>query len=224
MTHWFLDSVWRKARCCSQSDNCIRFCWISLVLTKYGVFLISCKVIWRGNLNHFAPAFLHQSCVTSPSVQIIAKVAAADNWLANQFMLLLLSWCYMSTETIKLIRDGEPRVATLSFTQLLSSVAYAKTQSLLLPCAASADSVGPFWSQSQDQYTKVTVTPRALTKSSNEEANWPQNIENISIWRFHLDVCSNNYTKEILRWGGVGGLIWAIRMRVYLWWSLQNLN
>ena len=34
-------------------------------------------------------------------------------------LLLLLSWCFTSTETIRLIRDGEPRAATSTFTMLL---------------------------------------------------------------------------------------------------------
>ena len=36
-------------------------------------------------------------------------------------MLLLLSCCFTSTETIKLIRDGEPRTSTSTYTQLPSS-------------------------------------------------------------------------------------------------------
>ena len=34
--------------------------------------------------------------------------------------------CFTSTETIRLIRDGEPRTATSTFTQLLSSVRVAQ--------------------------------------------------------------------------------------------------
>ena len=32
-----------------------------------------------------------------------------------------VSWCFMSTETIRLIRDGEPRTTTSTFIQLVSS-------------------------------------------------------------------------------------------------------
>ena len=34
---------------------------------------------------------------------------------------LLIQCCFMSTETMRLIRDGEPRMATSTFTQLPSS-------------------------------------------------------------------------------------------------------
>ena len=40
------------------------------------------------------------------------------------FVLFFSSNCFTSTETIRLIRDGEPRTATTIFTQLLSSVSY----------------------------------------------------------------------------------------------------
>ena len=33
----------------------------------------------------------------------------------------LVQCCFTSTETIRLIRDGDPRTATSTFTQLLSS-------------------------------------------------------------------------------------------------------
>ena len=42
----------------------------------------------------------------------------------------LLSWCFISTETIKLMKDGEPRKATSTLTQLLGSK-YKKTWCLM---------------------------------------------------------------------------------------------
>ena len=37
----------------------------------------------------------------------------------RRYDLLLLSWCFTSTESIRLIRAGEPRAATSTFTMLL---------------------------------------------------------------------------------------------------------
>ena len=48
-------------------------------------------------------------------------MAATVNVGTACFCDRLLSWCSASTETIWLIGDGEPRTATLTFTQLLSS-------------------------------------------------------------------------------------------------------
>ena len=50
----------------------------------------------------------------------------------------LFQCCFTSTETIRLIRDGEPRTATSISTQLLSSVFSLRGRVPLNPFAASA--------------------------------------------------------------------------------------
>ena len=44
---------------------------------------------------------------------------AFTQFLSSDSGELSLSWCFTSTETIRLIRDGEPRTAISTFTQLL---------------------------------------------------------------------------------------------------------
>ena len=45
---------------------------------------------------------------------------------------LTFSCCFASTETVRLIRDGEPRTATSTFTQPLSSEGLNKNVNMLL--------------------------------------------------------------------------------------------
>ena len=44
---------------------------------------------------------------------------AFTQFLSSDSGELSLSWCFTSTETIRLIRDGEPRTAISTFTQLV---------------------------------------------------------------------------------------------------------
>ena len=52
-------------------------------------------------------------------------------WNINFTGLAVVQCCFTSTETVRLVRDGEPRTATSTFTQILSS---AMESSLLLKC------------------------------------------------------------------------------------------
>ena len=52
-------------------------------------------------------------------------------------LCLLVQYCFMSTETVQAIRDGEPRTSTSTFTQLLSSV----YQLLVQYCFMSTETV-----------------------------------------------------------------------------------
>ena len=50
-----------------------------------------------------------------------------------QVSVLAVQWCFTSTETIKLIGDGEPRTATWPFTQLLSSLFWLEETQVARP-------------------------------------------------------------------------------------------
>ena len=70
--------------------------------------------------SHTAP----ELCLgTGQSLSLICQPTSED---MNLYILVFFfRCCFTSTETIRLIRDGEPRTATSTFTQLLSSVCVA---------------------------------------------------------------------------------------------------
>ena len=55
----------------------------------------------------------------------------------GRLLLLLLQCCFTSTETVRTIRDGEPRTSTSTFTQLLNSLVDVQVQC----CFTSAETV-----------------------------------------------------------------------------------
>ena len=57
--------------------------------------------------------------------------ASSNHHLFLLLLLLLLQCCFTSTETVRTVTDGEPRSATSSLTQLLSSEVFVL---LLLQC------------------------------------------------------------------------------------------
>ena len=66
--------------------------------------------------------------IQSTNIQYMNFCCLGCSWTIFQWTELFLSCqhfsvqcCFMSTETIRLIRNGEPRTATSTFTQLLSS-------------------------------------------------------------------------------------------------------
>ena len=64
-----------------------------------------------------------------------------------------------STETIRTIRDGEPRTSTSTFTQLLSSLGYLYISTLVEYCFASTETAGLLGTGAQDGYLDFYTAP-----------------------------------------------------------------
>ena len=56
---------------------------------------------------------------------------------------LFLSWCFSSTKNVRLIRDREPGMATLTFTQLLNSKSTTRTSLASVPASSKDASQKP---------------------------------------------------------------------------------
>ena len=76
--------------------------------------------------------FKYTSYVQSPPMVISGRntshPATATNNCPTRHSRQSVQCCFTSTETIRTIRDGEPRTATSTFTQLLSSVPWVQVQ------------------------------------------------------------------------------------------------
>ena len=61
----------------------------------------------------------------------VSKFVTENSDYVRRLFDQLLHCCFTSTETTRIIRDGEPRTATSTFTQLLSSESSWFVQTLL---------------------------------------------------------------------------------------------
>ena len=59
------------------------------------------------------------------------KVGDVHEEMKTIFFFLFIKCCFTSTDTLKTIRDGEPRTATSTFTQYLSSALFISSSVLL---------------------------------------------------------------------------------------------
>ena len=99
-------------------------------------------------LSSWAPASSFSRCFSSTKTVRLDGVGAQDGYLdfyiaSKLWAPLLLSRCFSSTKTVRLIRDGEPGMATLTFTQLLSSESTTRKSLASVPASSKDASQKP---------------------------------------------------------------------------------
>ena len=107
---------------CACVRACVRVCVCVCCFCYLRVRAIFCY--WCGRRFESAPA--HRSV---QKLRVMASLSCV--------FLVLLHCCFTSTETVGIVRDGEPRTATPPFTQILSSALSPSLPALCFPCSPS---------------------------------------------------------------------------------------
>ena len=68
--------------------------------------------------------FCQKECFRLPELRTLGTILRNKCKHQYEYVQVQVQCCFTSTETIRTIRDGEPRTATSSLTQLLSSDEY----------------------------------------------------------------------------------------------------
>ena len=137
------------ALCVSGAVNTQEFVWKFLSAIYIYSFSHSFKpfAVAQNRFNEISPETASPAKLLSlflSRVDIDCDVRGRYTHSAKTFLLFLL-WCFTSTETIRLIRDGKPRTPTSTFTQLLNSEDPSVTYSLFLrPRHSSLSLRGPW--------------------------------------------------------------------------------
>ena len=71
-------------------------------------------------------------CILCDCTSFSTFVFCSDSVLCLSFISVRVQCCFRSTETVQTIRDGEPRMATSTFTQILSSELFFSVHDLIL--------------------------------------------------------------------------------------------
>ena len=108
----------------------------------------------------------------------------------------LLMCCFTSTETVRTIRDGEPRTTTSTFTQFLGS----ENSQFIVPCCfTSTETVRAIWDR-EPRTSTSTTTPELKARClpdyrihSNALLKFPADLSPIRVSSFaNSPVCSLN--------------------------------